>query len=100
MLYLGLNRGEMAFVHRRLLLSGRTRRNPALATVVADAIYGCVVDHRRVVNVVNFGDVHVIDGTVVVELTAIPAATLIALAEISVPIVNATIEANDGAPEA
>src|SRR5439155_6160355 len=69
--------------------------------VIANAIYrGRVVDYGCVVNVVNVGDVHVVDGLVVVELPSSPIAAIVAATGIPVAIGNATIEADDRTPVA
>ena len=69
-----------------------TRVDPAVAAVVADPILCDVVDHGCVVNVVNVDDVHVVDGTVVEEMSVVPAPALVAFAEISEAVINPAIE--------
>ena len=54
-------RREMSLMSERLLLPRRTRADSTVAAVVADAIHGRPIDHGGVVNVVNGGDVHVVD---------------------------------------
>ena len=42
-----------------------------------------VVNHGRVVNVVDIGHIHIGDGAVVVKMVAIPTSALVAATEIS-----------------
>ncbi len=74
--------------------------------VVAGAVYrgvvdGGVVDDRiryRTVVHVNVGDVHIVDGTVVVETISVPVAALIADADVAVSIVNPAVVADITTP--
>jgi len=84
---------DVPLVYRGLLCGPRACRNATGATVIADAIHCGVVDHRRVVNIVNVGDVHVVHRTVVVKLSVLPTAALIALTKVSVAITNSAVEA-------
>src|SRR5271165_185485 len=65
-----------------------------LAAVIADAVNRRIIDHRRVVNIMNVGDVDVVHRTVVIELAIVPASAFVAMAEISVAVSDAAIEAN------
>ena len=65
-----------------------------LAAVIADTVNRRVIDHRRVVNIVNVGDIDVVHRSVVIELAVVPASTFVAMAEISVTVSDAAIEAN------
>ena len=61
MLSLSGYRRNMSLTHGSLLLRCGTRVDPTIATVVADAVhYSSVVNNRRVVNVVDIGDVHIV----------------------------------------
>src|SRR5579872_552792 len=85
----------MSLTCRSLFFRPRTRIDPTIAAVVADPIHcGGVVDHGCVVNVVNVGDVHVVHRTVVIELSVLPPATLVALSEVSVAVTDSAIEAD------
>ena len=77
-----------------LFASGPCCCSPGTA-VIADAIYRGVVHYGGVVNVVNVGDVHVVNALVVVELPSSPIAAIVAATGIPVTIGNATIEADD-----
>src|SRR5271167_3955208 len=72
----------------------------ALAAVIADTVNRHVIDHRRVVNIVNVGDVDVVHRAVVIELAVVPASAFVAMAEISVTVSDAAIEANLRSPVA
>src|SRR5580658_7647458 len=82
----------------RFFLRRRTRRDPSIASVVANAIDRGVIDHGRVVNIVHVRDIHVVDGTVVEELSTSPFATLIAIAEVAKSVVDSTVESNVRTP--
>ena len=97
---------------RNALLTGcsHLRRNrlasDASWAVVADAVNrsvvdGDVVDHRvgyGAVIHVNVGDVHIVDGPVIVETISVPVPALIADAGVTVSIVNAAVVADVPAP--
>jgi hypothetical protein len=68
------------------------RADATVATVVADAVDCGVVDHSRVVHVVNIGDIHVAHRTVVVELPVLPTSALIAITVVSVAVTDAALE--------
>jgi len=79
----------------------RSNVDAATAAVVRDAVDGGVVDDdRAVVDVGDSRDVDVVDGAVVVEVTALPVATVIPAAGVPVAVVDATVEANVWPPEA
>jgi hypothetical protein len=80
----------------------RANVDAAASTVVGDAVVdGPVVhDDGAVVDVRDASCVDVVDGAVVVEVTAPPVATVIAVAGVAVAIVNAAVEADVRAPEA
>src|SRR5208283_5640855 len=65
-----------------------------LAAVIADTVNRRVIDHRRVVNIVNVGDIDVVHRSVVIELAVVPASAFVAMAEISVTVSDAAVEAN------
>jgi hypothetical protein len=75
----------------------------AVAAVVADAILdvlrvGDVVhDHRAVVDVGDVG-IDVGDGAVVVEAVTLPVAAIIACADVSITVINPTVEADMDSP--
>src|SRR5579864_8527768 len=83
---------DVSLTRRSFVFRPRTRADPTIAAVVADPIHGGVVDHRRVVDVVNVGDVHVVHRAVVVKLSALPMSTLVALSEVSVTVTDSTVE--------
>src|SRR5580704_838305 len=82
-----------------VFLGGRTLIYPAVAAVVADAVHRRrIVDHRCVVNVVNLGDVYVVNRAVVVKVSAVPAPALIAMTEVAVAVIDPAIETYVGTP--
>ena len=66
--------------------------------VVADAVHRNVVYHRLVVHVAYALRIDVIDGAVVVKLPTLPAASVIAIARISIAVINAAVEPNRRSP--
>src|SRR5713101_1955781 len=92
--------GNVPGVGGGLLFGPRALVDAAVSAVVADAGDVGVIDHRRVVHVVNDGDVDVVHGTIVEKASAVPTATFIAVAEVAVPIVDSAIETHDRSPEA
>src|SRR5215469_6112488 len=87
----------MALVSRGLFLRSWTRRDSAIAAIVANTSYG-IVDDRGVVSVVDNVDVHVVDFAVVVEAPVVPTSAFIAVAEVAVAVIDPTIEADDRSP--
>jgi hypothetical protein len=70
---------HLPLADRCFLFGSRARHCSARTAVIADAIYrGHVVDYGCAVNVVNVGDVHVVDGLVVVKLPSSPIAAIVA----------------------
>ncbi len=92
MLSLNCDRRYMSLMRRRLVLSRWSRVDPAVASVVADAVHCGVVDHRSVIRVVNVRDIHVVHRTVVLELSVVPTAAFIALTAVAVAIVDPAVE--------
>jgi len=90
----------MFLVGRRLLLSGRTRCDPTRTAVVAHPVHRRIVDHCGVIGVVNVGDIHVVDRTVVGELSVVPAPALVTLTRVAVSIIDSAIETYVRAPVA
>jgi hypothetical protein len=80
-------------VDHGLLLRRGTRADPTIPAVVADAVDGGVVDDRRVVDIVDVGDIHIARRTVVVELPVLPASPLITVTVISIAVTDATVKA-------
>src|ERR1700681_1011258 len=83
----------------RFLFAPRPRIDATVTTVVADARHRRVVD-GCVVDVMNLGDVHVVDRAVIKEAPVVPTPALIAFTGISEAIVDAAIEPYLGRPEA
>jgi hypothetical protein len=79
-----------------LLGSVRPRAHAAVAAVIGDTAY--VINNRGVINIVNIGNVNVVDGLVIVEASIPPISTLIPITGVAVTVVDATIEANRRTP--
>src|SRR6266481_5294796 len=89
---------DVSLALRSLLFMRRTCIDPAVTAVVADAVHGSVVDHGRVVNIVNVGDVHVVHRTVVEKPIVVPTPAFISIAEIAEAVVDPAIEPDSPAP--
>ena len=98
MLPLVSDRRDVPFVCRPLLFRTRALVDAAPPTVVADASHVALID-RRVVNVVNHGDIHIVHGAIVEKASAVPAPAFITVAELAVAIVDPAIKSDHRAPE-
>jgi hypothetical protein len=68
-------------------------------TVKAGTVDRCiVVDHGFAINIVNLGDVHVIQRSVVVEIVSPPISALITFSPISIAVIYSAIETHVGSP--
>src|SRR5579871_3847207 len=92
MLHLSGHRRNVPLLRYRLLLRCWTHIDAAVAAVVADAVDRRAIDHRRVVHVVNVGDVHVVHRTVVVKLPVLPPSALVAIPEVAIAVTDASVE--------
>src|SRR5579859_933593 len=96
-LVLGGNRGDVAFARKRFFFARRPLADAAIAAVVADAVF-VAIDDGGVIDVVDFCDVHVGHGAVVIKVVALPSAAFIAVAEIAESIADAAVPTNVRAP--
>src|SRR5215469_8933703 len=87
----------MPLTHGGFFLGGRPSRNSTISTVVAHPVHGSVHD-RSVVDVVNFGHVNVRNRPVVKEMSALPSPAFVAVAEVPVAVVDATVESDHRSP--
>src|SRR5579871_324637 len=78
----------------------RTGADASVTAVVADTVNCGVVDDGSVVHVVDVCNIHVAHGTVVVELSVLPASTLIPITVVAIAVTDATVETNLLAPVA
>src|SRR5664279_3864807 len=92
MLGLSRHRWNMSLRRSSLLGSSRTRVDPAIAAVVTNAVHLGIVDCCCVINIVNVRNINIVHCAVVVEAVVLPAAALVALSEVAVAVINATIE--------
>jgi len=91
------NRGHVAFARIGFFFPGGPLVDAAIASVVADAGF-VAIDDGGVVDVVDFRDVHVGHGTVVIKVVVIPSAAFIPVAEIAESITDAAVPSNVRAP--
>src|ERR1017187_1864142 len=92
MLSLSGYRRDMSLTRHRLVFRPWTRADSAVATVVADVAH-IVVHHAGVINIVDVGDVHVVHGTVVKKVSAVPTPAFVTLAEIAEAVIDPAVEA-------
>src|SRR5580704_14888908 len=97
MLVLRGDGGYMAIARIGFFLRGGPLVDATVPAVVTDTVRIVVFD-PGVVNVMNFVDVHVVHGAVVVKVVTIPAAAFITVAEIAESIIDAAIPADVRAP--
>jgi len=80
----------MFYHEQQPLLEPSGARDPAVATVVTDAAR--VLVHTCVVDIVDNIGVHVVHRRVVEEMSVLPASAFITMTEVTVAIVDPTIE--------
>ncbi len=100
MLRLGSYRRDMPLAHSGLISGSWPRRRATITTVEAGAPRRRIVDYRCVVHIVDIGDVYIVNGPVIKEPSIVPAATLVALAEVPIAIVDSAVEADLRPPKA
>ena len=91
---------EMPFPLGRSFQLTRTSVRAPVAAVVAHTVDRDVIDHGRVVGVMNVGHVDVVHRTVVTELSAIPAPAVVAGTAIAVAVIDAAVVADTTPPVA
>src|SRR3984885_5964608 len=91
MLSLSRHWGHMSLTGRRLFLRCGARLDPSVAPVVAYAVDRRVVDDRRVVNVVDVGDVHIRHCAVIKEMSIVPTSAGKTHAEVTESIIDSAV---------
>src|SRR5260370_13903502 len=91
------NRGNVAFARNGFFFPRGPLADTAIAAVVADAGF-VAIDDGGVVDVVDFSDVHVGHGTVVIKAVVIPSAAFVPVAEIAESITDPSVPPNVRAP--
>src|SRR5580704_3146284 len=98
MLLLNSYRRQVSFMFSLHLFRPGALIDATRAAVIADPVRGVVVDYRRVVNIMNVGDIHVVDGAIVEKVPAVPSSTFIAVAEVAESVIDSAIESDLRAP--
>lgn len=89
----------MLFTPRRLFRQSCLYLYAARFAVEADALAAAtVIAHGAVVSVVHKSNIHIVVGTVVVEMAAAPVAALVAKADVTKAVIDAAIVADVRAP--
>jgi hypothetical protein len=88
-----------AFMLGRAFSPSRTRLNPAITTVVTDAVEGGVIDdHGLVVNIRDISYVYVGDTAVIVEFVPTPLATVKTFPGVAESVINSAIKSDMRTP--
>src|SRR6516164_7638659 len=87
----------MPLVGPHSLITRLMNTNSVWPSVVADPVYGDIVDHSLVVNV-DIGDRHIVNGAVVIEPLPSPVSALITRSEVAVSVIHSAIEADVRTP--
>lgn len=90
----------MSLALRHFLFGRGARIDPAISAVVADPVHRSVVDNRGVVNVVNVGDIYVVDGAIIEKMSALPTSAFISIAEVAESVIDPTVESDMRSPKA
>jgi len=98
MALLHLGGPAVLFVRESFLRGSGTRSDTAAAAVIADV--RIVHDNVRLIDVVNFAHIYIVDARVVVKAAVGPAASVVAGADVTETVVNAAIEADLRSPVA
>lgn len=93
MLRLGGYGWNVPLTRSGFFLRRRSDRDPAVPAVVAHAVF-IDVGYLSVVDVVNIGDVHVIDCAVVIKPVMVPMSAFVAMAIIAKAISDSAVEPN------
>ena len=93
-------RRNVVLICRRLLFRTRPRSCSAVAAVVTDAVNRYIVCNFCRINVVDVGDIYVVDRTVVKKSPIFPTAAFITHPEESEAVVDPAIETNTRTPVA
>src|SRR5271170_2415690 len=97
MLRLSSDRRDMSLLRSSFLFRRGPRRNTSLAAVVADVAYR-IHFNRGVINIVNFGNIHIAHGTIVKEMSVVPTAAFKAHTEIPESVIDPAVEPYFWAP--
>ena len=96
MLPLRRNRRDVALLGKGMLPRSRARLNTSTSSVVADTIDG--IGDRPLIDVVDDGDVYVVDSRVIEELSAIPVTAFVADSDVAITVVDSSVEADVWTP--
>jgi hypothetical protein len=99
MLHLHVGWLDVAFAGHHCFRVSRSGMHAARTAVVTDAVHRDIIDDRLVVDV-DVGDVHIINGTVVEEVTTIPIPAAVSCAKVAEAVINATVETDVRTPVA
>src|SRR5579863_807777 len=89
---LHLGRWKMPLTCSHLFFTRRTCRDPTVAAVVADSIHNGFMHHGCVVNIMNIHHVHVGDGAVIEEVSAVPSPAFEADAKVAESVGDPAVE--------
>lgn len=87
------NRGDAPLMQHGYFSGCRPHFQTARAAVITDPVDCRVIAHPVVVDIVNDCRIHVIYGAVIVESSPVPIPTFVTAADITIAIIDSTIEA-------
>jgi len=100
-LHLGVHGcGVCLAASRQLCRSGTGLQSTRSAIETHAGASAVVLNDAAVVDVMHDGDVHIVDGAVVIKMSAAPIASLVTDSDVAKAVVDAAIEADVGAPVA
>jgi hypothetical protein len=92
MLSLSRHRWKVSLVRDGQFFGRGARVDSAFAAIEANAVHRNILGGRGFVNVVNEGDIHVVDYHVVIEMPVLPMASFVPSAEVAEAVNDASIE--------
>lgn len=98
MLSLSWHRWKMSRVRDGQFFWRGARVDSAFAAILANAVHRDIRGRRGFVNVVNDGDVHVVDYDVVIEMPMLPMTSFVPSAKVSETVKDASLETHFGGP--
>lgn len=94
------NRPETPVPGNRQLVRRRVGGGSSRTSVVADMRDSDVLNHRFVVDISYVGGCNVVHNAVVIEPSAIPVASLVAVASVAIPVIDTAVIPNCRSPVA
>src|SRR5215469_6669297 len=94
------NRWKVPVARGNFILRCGAGCNATRATVIADPVDGGVFDDGGVIDIVNVGDIHIVDGAIVKEAFAFPTPAFVPFTGVAEAVRNSAVETNTRTPVA